>query len=139
MASSNQSTKYPTTTTVTVPPEEREENPVCEVCEDWRLPKVGTITVCGRDMEVCENCDKGGDGYNGFLDEYDFCAETSSYEEKAVVETVISDDDIDLFDGDKLDDALENDNADWSFHKPTHTKDFMTIYIFPKEEEHEEK
>ena len=42
--------------------------------------RVGTITVCGRDIEVCENCDKGGDNYDGFLDRYEFCAETSSYE-----------------------------------------------------------
>lgn len=46
---------------------------------------VGTITVCGRDIEVCEDCDTDGDNYDGFLDKYVFCAETSSYEEKDIV------------------------------------------------------
>ena len=49
-------------------------------CEDGESSSVGTITVCGRDIEVCEDCDKGGDNYDGFLDRYEFCAETSSYE-----------------------------------------------------------
>ena len=52
----------------------------CSICGEEE-GEVGTITVCGRDIEVCENCDKDGDNYDGFLDQYDFCAETSSYEE----------------------------------------------------------
>jgi len=53
---------------------------VCSICGEEG--EVGTITVCGRDIKVCENCDTDGDNYDGFLDKYEFCAETSSYEEK---------------------------------------------------------
>jgi len=53
---------------------------VCSICGEEG--EVGTITVCGRDINVCENCDTDGDNYDGFLDKYEFCAETSSYEEK---------------------------------------------------------
>lgn len=52
----------------------------CSICGEEG--EVGTITVCGRDIKVCENCDTDGDNYDGFLDKYEFCAETSSYEEK---------------------------------------------------------
>ena len=54
---------------------------MCEMCESC-YTNGGSISVLGRDISICENCDKGGDCYDGFLDEYHYNAETNDYEEK---------------------------------------------------------
>ena len=54
---------------------------MCEMCESC-YTNGGSISVLGRDMSICENCDRGGDCYDGFLDEYHYNAETNDYEEK---------------------------------------------------------
>ena len=54
---------------------------MCEMCEVC-YTNGGSISVLGRDISICENCDKGGDCYDGFLDEYHYNAETNDYEEK---------------------------------------------------------
>lgn len=54
---------------------------MCEMCESC-YTNGGSISVLGRDISICENCDRGGDCYDGFLDEYHYNAETNDYEEK---------------------------------------------------------
>ena len=54
---------------------------MCEMCESC-YTNGGSISVLGRDISICENCDMGGDCYDGFLDEYHYNAETNDYEEK---------------------------------------------------------
>jgi len=54
---------------------------MCEMCEVC-YTNGGSISVLGRDISICENCDMGGDCYDGFLDEYHYNAETNDYEEK---------------------------------------------------------
>ena len=54
----------------------------CEHCEGAVSDEGGKITVLGVDITICENCDTDGDGYDGWLDEYHYNAETNDYEEK---------------------------------------------------------
>ena len=54
----------------------------CEHCEGAVSDEGGIILVMGQEMTICESCDKGGDCYDGFLDEYHYNAETNDYEEK---------------------------------------------------------
>ena len=61
---------------------ECEEKPKCDLCEGAVSDEGGKVTVLGMDITICENCDKGGDNYDGWLDEYDYNPETSNYEEK---------------------------------------------------------
>ena len=68
---------------------ECEEKPKCDLCEE-NSDKCGKVTVLGMDITFCENCDKGGDGYDGFLDAYDYNPETNNYEEKPIATIVAS-------------------------------------------------
>ena len=68
---------------------ECEEKPKCDLCEE-NSDKCGKVTVLGMDITFCENCDKGGDGYDGFLDAYDYNPETNNYEEKSIATLVAS-------------------------------------------------
>jgi len=54
----------------------------CEHCDGAVSDEGGIIVVMGQEMTICENCDMGGDCYDGFLDEYHYNAETNDYEEK---------------------------------------------------------
>jgi len=61
---------------------ECEDKVQCEHCEGAVSDEGGIIVVMGQEMTICENCDMGGDCYDGFLDEYHYNAETNDYEEK---------------------------------------------------------